>query len=423
MAALLYRGMLLHAYSHSLVEWFADGGILVERGRILAVGEYETVSHDFPGVPVVDCRGSVIIPGLVDTHAHLAQLQAIGSERSNLLDWLDQVIFPIEEHCSNLEDAAKIADAFFRRALAAGTTTMAVYAPPFESATDVSFQIAEQLGIRVLMGMTLMDSNAPTSLLGTPDDLIAATERLAARWHRRGRLLYCITPRFAGSCSQELLERCGTLAAASGLPIQTHLAESPGELRLIAERFPHCHDYTSVYERAGLVTDRTILAHCIYLSSSELERIKSAAAAIAHCPASNAYLQSGIMPLVDYLDYGHLRIGLGTDIGAGYHASILDEARIAREHGKLRHIIGHAHRVPTATEAFYLATLGGADALGLQSEIGNFQPGKAADFVRIDLAPYRTINSADEALSYLLYAGASNVRETLIEGTTVWQRN
>ncbi len=422
MPATLYRGMLLHSIGRHSVEWFSDGALLGEGGKILAVGDFPTIHREFPGVNVVDWSGSILIPGLVDTHAHIPQLNAVGSDRRDLLTWLEHVIYPLEQHYTEPDAAHVVADAFFRRVIAAGTTAIAAYAPASEDATNVCFEVADRYGIRALLGMTMMDQNVPAPLRSTASELIAATERLAHRWHKHRRLLYCITPRFAGSCSRELLRKCGELAVQLGLPVQTHLAESPAELRYIAELYPEHPDYTSVYEHAGLVTNRTILAHCIYLSSSEQQRLCHASAAIAHCPASNAYLQSGIMPLVEYLDTEKLRIGLGTDIGAGYHASILEEARTARELAKLRMIFRHTHRIPTHEEAFYLATLGGAGVLNLSNEIGNFLQGKWADFVRIECEPYRPITSASDALAYILYAATNKVCATVIEGTIVWQQ-
>lgn len=422
MELVLYRAAILHAYSPQQVEFFSDGGLLVEKGTIRACGNFSTVHSHVPTATVVDWRGSIIIPGLVDLHAHLPQLSAIGCERSSLLQWLDEVIFPLEQQFRDPNHVEEHAEAFFRRALSGGTTAMAVFAPPYEEATNICFEAAAAVGIRATMGMTLMDINAPAALLGSPDALIAATERLLHRWHGVGRLRYCVTPRFAGSCSEELLRRCSEVAKHHDLLIQTHLAESPGELSLIRELFPHCPDYTSLYRACGILSERTVLAHCIYLSEDELHQIEHTGAAIAHCPASNAYLQSGIMPLVEYLERGMHRIGLGTDIGAGYHGSILNEARTAREQAKLRRIFTGSLRIPTLEEAFYLATLGGAEALGLAQQIGNFAVGKAADFVRIMIPPYRTISSARAALETVLYIGQENIAATIIEGELCWQR-
>lgn len=422
MEALLYRAAVLHARSCQQVEFFSDGGLLVEKGTIQACDDFSVVRLHFPNVAVVDWRGSIIIPGLVDLHAHLPQLSAIGCERGSLLQWLDEVIFPLEQQCCDRERVRGLADAFFRRALAGGTTAMAVFAPPYEEATNACFEAAAAIGIRATMGMTLMDTNAPAELLGSPDELIAASERLMYRWHGVGRLRYCVTPRFAGSCSEELLRRCGELAKHNDLLIQTHLAESPGELRLIRELFPHYPNYTSIYRECGILSERTMLAHCIYLSNDELDQIDHTGAAIAHCPASNAYLQSGVMPLVEYFERGLNRIGLGTDIGAGYHGSVLSEARTAREQAKLRMIFTATSRIPTLEETFYLATLGGAEALGLAQQIGNFAVGKAADFVRIVVPPYRTISSATAALEAVLYIGVENIAATIIEGELCWQR-
>lgn len=422
MSERLYRAAVLHALDREHIEFIPDGCLVVDNGRILACGDCATILSTYPSAQIFDWRDSLLIPGLVDAHAHLPQLGAIGCDREDLLRWLDEVIFPHEARFADIDYTRRIAEAFFRRAIAGGTTTLAVYAPPHEDATDTCFRVAGQIGIRVLMGMTLMDSNAPAALLTDVDEAIAATDRLASRWHGVGRIQYCITPRFAGSCSRELLRRCGDLAKQTGLPIQTHLAESPAELRFVSELFPDCPDYTSVYERAGLITDRTIVAHCVYLSSSELDRLGTANVAIAHCPLSNVYLQSGLMPLVEYLDRAVFRIGLGTDIGAGYAASILDEARAAREQSKVRRMFGLATRIATMEEAFYLATLGGATAVGLADTIGNFAVGKYADFVRIEIPPYRVPTTAQQALELVLYTGSDNIVATAIEGELLWQR-
>jgi guanine deaminase len=422
MTAALYRCAILHSRNRQMVEFFSDGGLVVEGGRVRACGDYAHIEPLFHGVPVVDWRGSLLIPGLVDTHAHLPQLPAIGAARADLLEWLQQEIFPLEARFRDIGFAERIAEAFFRRALASGTTLVAVYAPPYEEATDACFRVATQYGIRAVMGMTLMDTNAPAELLSEPSDLIAASKRLINRWHgtNAGRLYYALTPRFAGSCSRELLKECGQLAAECSVHVQTHLAESPGELVWIASLFPEHPNYTSIYDRAGLLTERTILAHCIYLERTELARIQEQGSAIAHCPASNVYLRSGIMPLSDYMELP-IRIGLGTDIGAGFHASILDEARTAREVAKVRQMFHHSGSVPSLAEAFYLATLGGAEALGFGDLLGDFSEGKEADFVRIAIEPYRSLNTAQQALEYALYAGSHNVIATVIAGVEVWQ--
>lgn len=422
MTGAIYRCALLHCRNRHTVEFFSEAGLVVECGRILACGDFARIEPLFHGLPVVDWRGSLVIPGLVDTHAHLPQLPAIGAEQGDLLDWLQQEIYPLEARFRDITFAERIADAFFRRALAAGTTLVTVYAPPYEEATDACFRIAAQYGIRAVMGMTLMDRNAPEELLSEPAALMDACQRLIHRWHGSsgGQLLYALTPRFAGSCSRELLERCSKLAVEYPVHIQTHLAESPGELRWITTLFPDYPHYTSIYEHAGLLTERTILAHCIYLQPAELASIQKHGAAIAHCPASNVYLRSGIMPLSDYLELS-VNIGLGTDIGAGYHASILDEARFAREMAKVRQMIHGSGSVPSLEEAFYLATLGGAEALGFADMLGNFAEGKDADFVRISIEPYRPLETAQQALEYALYAGTQNVTATVIAGVEVWQ--
>jgi guanine deaminase len=328
-----------------------------------------------------------MVPGFVDVHTHLPQYQAVALDRGELLTWLRTLIFPLEARCADPDAAEEQAELFFHTALRYGTTTLAVFGPPTRAATERAFAAAARIGVRVLMGQTLMDRHVPAELITPPEQAAQDLEQVAQAWHGAdsGRLLCAVVPRFAGSCSMELLQVCAAFARRHELLLHTHLAESPAELRWIAQLFPAYPDYTAIYEAAGFLRTRALFAHCIYLSPSERARLRSADAALAHCPRSNIFLRSGIMPLRQYLSEG-FRIGLGSDIGAGYTPSLLEEARCACEMAKLRAFIAPEETPTEITpeEALWLATLGGASALGIADRIGNFEPGKEADFLVVD---------------------------------------
>ncbi|MDW7996956.1 MAG: guanine deaminase [Bacteroidota bacterium] len=427
-AVTVYRArVLLNPTPQRRVECLWDGALVVDasNGSIVACAPTAELGRHFSGAPTVDFGPhSVLLPGLVDVHTHLPQYPAIGQDRDELLTWLRELIFPLEARYADPDFAEQQAELFFRTALDSGTTTLVTFGPPTAAATSRAFAAAARAGLRVLMGQTLMDRNVPVELSTPTNDALQALERITAEWHGDdGRLFSVVSPRFAGSCSLELLQLCSRFAQRHQLLLQTHLAESPRELRWIAELFPEFSDYTAIYEAAALLTPRTIFAHCIYLSPSERARLHSAGCAIAHCPRSNAFLRSGIMPLRQYLQEG-LRVGLGTDIGAGYSLSVLEEARYACEMAKLRAFLT-PEEVPTEVtpeEALWLATLGGAQALGLEHQIGTLDPGKEADFIVLDTSawvPAATLQGlAPEALvSRLLYtAPPSSLKAVFVRG-------
>ncbi|MCS7177600.1 MAG: guanine deaminase [Candidatus Kapabacteria bacterium] len=427
-AVTVYRArVLLNPTPQRRVECLWDGALIVEasNGSIVARAPTAELGRHFSGAPTVDFGPhSVLLPGLVDVHTHLPQYPAMGQDRGELLTWLRELIFPLEAQYADPDFAERQAESFFRTALEFGTTTLLTFGPPTVAATSRAFTAAARVGLRVFMGQTLMDRNIPVELSTPADDALQALERIAGEWHGYdGRLFLAVSPRFAGSCSLELLQLCSRFAQQHQLLLQTHLAESPQELRWIAQLFPDFPDYTAIYEAAGLLTPRTIFAHCIYLSPSEQARLRSAGCAIAHCPRSNVFLRSGIMPLRRYLREG-FRVGLGTDVGAGYSLSVLEEARYACEIAKLRTFLA-PEEIPTEItpeEALWLATLGGAQALGLEHRIGSLDPGKEADFIVTDASawvpPVTLQGLAPEALfSRLLYtAPPSSLKAVFVRG-------
>ena len=372
----IYRASILHALGPAEVAYLPAGELVVDgAGTVTALRPIDAVRPP-RDARVVDLPGRLLIPGLVDAHVHLPQIDIIGVASESLLDWLHGHVFPSEQACEDPDVARDRARRSFRAMLEAGTTACAAYSSSHTRATEIAFEEAERAGVRAVIGKVLMDRDAPAPLLQPADDALADTARLVERWlgAAGGRLQVAVTPRFALSCSPALLRGAGALARRLGCPIQTHLAENPGEVEAVRRGFPEHRDYTAVYEHAQLVSDRSLLAHCIHLGDDELDRLARAGATAVHCPDSNFYLHSGRFPLSRARAHG-VAIALGSDVGAGTCHSLVEAMRL----GNYAQDAGVDPRL-----LFYWATLGGARALGWERQIGNFAAGKAADFVVID---------------------------------------
>ncbi|MFN0058811.1 MAG: guanine deaminase [Planctomycetota bacterium] len=369
-----YHATVLQSIAPSRVELHAPGALEVGAdGRILRAGAPRQRNR---GATIVDLVDRLVIPGLVDAHLHIPQIDLPGLGAATLLDWLDRYVFPAELEQSEPEIARDRARRCFANLLAHGTTACAAYSSMHTRATEIALEEAERAGIRAVVGKVLMDREAPAELLEAPSSALADTARLIRDWSGRGngRLAVAITPRFAVSCSAALLSGAGALAKSTGARVQTHLAESVGELAAVQRLFPDAGDYTRVYEDAGLARAGALFAHCIHVSDAELGRLAQANAALVHCPDSNFFLHSGRFPLARARARG-VEIALGTDVGAGTCLSLFETMKLG----------AYAQSEPVdPLLLFYLATLGGARALGWGSEIGNFAAGKAADFVVLD---------------------------------------
>jgi guanine deaminase len=407
-----------------------DGAIEVDAaGRMAAVGPWsDRPAGDEP--VAVDLRPLVVMPGLVDLHVHLPQLPNAGVGAGlDLLTWLDRYIFPLEREF-DAAAAERVAPAAFRAMAAAGTTTALMYGAVFEPSLEAAFRAAEAHGIRAIIGKVMMDRLTYDERL--PADRILETSLrqsadLCARWHGRddGRLQYAFTPRFAVSCSADMLRESATLARQTGAYWQTHLSEDRDELREVARLFPEAIDYLDVYDRAGGLGPRTILAHAIHLSAREVARIAETDTALAHCPASNLFLASGTMPLARYRAAG-IRVGLGSDVAAGPELSIMANMRAGAYTQSALHVLepagAEASRVLTPLEWLRMGTFDGARALGLEDRIGSLEVGKEADLIAVDpryVAPIPGIDSddPDEIMSRLVFRPhPSMVRAAWVRG-------
>ncbi len=384
-APFVLRAQVLTPLAAGGSRYESDGVVVVDAdGRIGSVGPWQADSG-----PVLDLRPWLVLPGLVDLHVHLPQVPHAGlGFGTPLLDWLQRYVFPLE-HDFTEAVAEVVAPAVFRAFAAAGTTTALMYGAVYEPSLDAAFRAAEAHGIRAIIGKVMMDrltydeSHRPSEVL---DLSLRQSADLCDRWHLRdkGRLRYAFTPRFAVSCSAEMLRESAALATAKGAYWQTHLAEDRAEMAEVARLFPGARDYIDVYDQAGGLGPRTILAHAIHLSDREVARIAESGTRLAHCPASNLFLASGIMPLGRYLEAG-IGVGLGSDVAGGPDLSLFGAMRVGGYvQNALRVASGDARPILDPLGWLRLASYEGARVLGLDDEIGSIEAGKDADLIVVD---------------------------------------
>jgi guanine deaminase len=387
------RARLMTPLANGGTRYEEDALIAVDgTGRLAAIGPGDASAADASAADAaVDLRPWVVMPGLIDLHAHLPQLPNAGVGAGlHLLDWLERYIFPLERDFDE-EAAEQLAPAAFRALARAGTTTVVAYGAIWQPSLDACFRAAEAHGIRAVIGKVMMDRLSYDTSLEAHEVLelsLRQSAELCERWNGRddGRLRYAFTPRFAVSCSAEMLRESARLAATTGAFWQTHLAEDRAEIEEVRRLFPEALDYTDVYDRAGGLSPRAILAHAIHLSDREIARVVETGAVVAHCPASNLFLASGAMPLAEYLAAG-VRVGLGSDVAAGSDVSLFGVMRAGAYTQNALHGMGLAAAEALPPAAWLrLGTLGGAEGLGLGDRIGSVEVGKEADLIVVDPA-------------------------------------
>jgi guanine deaminase len=351
-----------------------DPGFLIIEGDKIERLTRDDPRPDLPSAEFVDLAGKVILPGFVDTHVHLPQFAIMGIGTGELLTWLNTYTYPEEARFATPEYATTISEHFFDAMLANGTTTAAIYCSVHEKATDIAFATARDKGIRAFIGKVMMDRNSPPALQEQTDHSIAASVRLFEKWDgaEGGRLRYVFTPRYAAACSMTLMKRVGDIARDRGAFVQSHLSENQDEVEWVRKLFPDAASYTAVYDAAGMLNERCIMAHCIHLADDEIDLLQRTQTRVAFCPYSNRTLRSGTMAYTR-LRGADLTIGLGTDIAGGPSLSMIEQMYEAMKAGGI-----------AFDEALYLATLGGAKALGVADHAGSLAPGKDADFVVAD---------------------------------------
>ncbi len=364
------RARILGSASPHEVRWLPDAVVVVDGdGRLEAVELYD-------GRPVdEDLRAEgLMTPGFVDAHLHFPQLRIIGAASGPLLPWLQRSVFPEEARFADEEHARIVAAELCDSLRSAGTTLSMIYGSAHPRASEVLLEALEAAGQRAIVGPVLMDRGAPEDVLLAAEPALEALETLAGTWHGRdgGRLRVAAVPRFALSCSPELLRGAGALAERLDLPVTTHLSENLEECRATSEAFG-ADDYLSVYEDAGLTRPGAVFAHCIHLSDGEWDRFAAAGCVVAHCPDSNDFLGSGGMP-VARVATRQIGIALGSDVAAGRTLSMPHVASRAFDNGLRQGV-----RLPRELLLWWAARVA-ALALG-EARVGALKPGLEADLV------------------------------------------
>lgn len=373
-----YRGSVLTPTTNGAVTFLRDGVVRVDpSGRITEVAPYVPAASTPGGerqTIVHDLSGHLLVPGFVDTHLHVPQTRVIGSASGPLLEWLQATVFPEEAKFADDAYARLVTNQFVDSCVRVGTTSFMAFASSHPEATRASFEIMLERGVRATLGLTLMDQNCPDALSVDASRALSAVEKLAADFHGAGSGLVrtAVTPRFALSCTRGMLEGAASVASRLGLPIQTHVSENEREGVETLRVHPFAEDYLGVYESLGLLGPRTLLAHAIHLSPSEWDRIASTGTAIAHCPDSNAFLGSGRFTL-SRADARGVRVGLGSDVAAGRTFDMRRISSFAFDTAR------ETHSAISEQRLFELATLRGAEAIGIEAVAGSLEAGKDAD--------------------------------------------
>jgi guanine deaminase len=426
-----FRASLLHfhadpAFSEVAHAWHADGLLVVDAdGRVQAAGDAAALAPTLPpGTPVHDWRGKIITPGFIDTHLHFPQTDMIASPAPGLLPWLETYTFPTEAGFNDPSHGRATADFFLDELLRNGTTTASVYCTVHKESVDALFEASAARNLRMAAGKVLMDRHCPDFLRDTCDTGIRDSEELIKRWHKQGRAIYAITPRFAPTSTEAQLVAAGELAQAyPDTIIQTHVAENHDEVKWVGELFPQRRSYLDVYKHYGLMRPRALFGHCIWLDDADFALMAETGSAISHCPTSNLFLGSGLFDVAQ-ADKARALLALGTDVGAGTSFSMLQTMNEAYKVARLK-----GSYLP-ALRMFYLATLGAARSMQLEGTIGNFAVGAEADFIVLDpratpLLARRTAHAdtLEETLFALAMLGDDRaIRATYAAGKLVHER-
>jgi guanine deaminase len=380
-----------------------DGIVLVADGRIAAVAPAaDLLARLPPDCPVDRYASELILPGFIDLHIHLPQVQMIASYGAQLMDWLDRYVFPQEARFADPAHAAANARFLIDELFRNGTTTAVAYGSVHAGSVEALFAEARDRGACMIAGKVMMDRNAPAAVLDTAQSSYDDGKALIARWHGRGRLRYAVTPRFAVTSSEAQLQAAGALVAEHpGVYIQTHIAENRGEIALARALFPGARNYLDIYDAYGLLGPRALFGHCIHLDDDERDRMAESGSVAVFCPTSNLFLGSGLFDRAQMRDRAKpVTVGIATDVGGGTSYSML---RTAAEGYKILQLQGQNL---SALEALHLVTRGNAAALGLGAEIGSLEIGCYADLAVLDAR-------ATPAMAHRMDAGAGDLEEEL----------
>jgi 5-methylthioadenosine/S-adenosylhomocysteine deaminase len=387
------------------------GDLLIRDGRIAGVSDQGARAD-----VVIDASGCAVLPGFVQTHIHLCQTLFRGAaDDLPLLDWLKKRVWPMEaaHTARSIRASANLGVA----ELIKGGTTCALTMETVNHTEEV-FKVIDETGFRAIVGKCMMDKgdDVPDGLHEETEASIAESLRLLQAWDGKadGRIRYCFAPRFALSCTKELLERVGAMARDREVMIHTHASENRNECAIVESEtgLPNVTYLDSV----GISGQHVVLAHCVHLTEAEFQTLHRTKTNVAHCPSSNLKLGSGIAEISKMLDQG-ISVSLGAD-GAACN-NRLDMFTEMRSMALLQKAL-HGPEVLPAKQALRIATMAGAGALGLKNEIGSLEAGKRADVIVVNLNSLQSTPHAGDPVSALVYSGqTSDVQSVVIDGKVV----
>lgn len=400
---------ILNPESPLKCSFIKDGALIFnEDGHILYTGPRKQAPL-LRSTKITVPAGAVIIPGLIDCHTHLSQYYVRGRSGDTLLGWLKNHIFPAEKMFSDQGHARTVSRKFYHRLLSNGVTCAALYTN-YKTGVEAAFTEGRKAGIRAVIGYTLMDRNVPAALKQEPSKALDECREMYDKHRQKnGKLYFSVNPRFAPSCTSGFMKALGAFAGKQGLYIQTHISENLQELAEVKRLFPKTKSYAEVYDQAGLLTPKTLLAHGIHLSAAERRLIRQRGCGMVHCPSSNLFLHSGRFPMEQWQNYP--RLALGSDVGAGPSFSLFDVMRDAY----------YVNIMPLA-RLFYLATLGGAKTLGLEKTIGSLKKGKQADFSVIRLSDIQNPSSEELLYDLIFKWDQREILQVYVGGKRVWPK-
>jgi guanine deaminase len=430
----IHRGSMLHFPKTTIdpasqYHYLNDGVMVIEDGKIAHIGEAVEFFKDPANQQKlnnggVELHSGLLLPGLIDSHVHMPQIEMIASFGKQLLDWLNEYTFPTEMQFANQQYAEAQAAFFVEQLFAHGTTTASIFATVHPQSVDALFNAAQRYNARMICGKVMMDRFCPDALQDTPESAYRDSKQLIERWHKQGRALYAITPRFAPTSSPQQLAKAGQLANEHpDTFIQTHLSENLGEVEWIKELYPNSPDYLGVYESVDLVRERALFGHAIHLNDREYSTLSTSGASVSFCPSSNLFLGSG---LFDYaaMQQHNIPVSIASDIGAGTSLSLFANQADAYKICQLQSYSLNPF------ESLYLSTQGAASAMGLEHQIGNLNPGTEADFIEIDLMASPMLQqrmlrckTLDQQLFAAITLGDDRlVEKTYVNGNLVFQK-
>jgi guanine deaminase len=424
MAIKAYRSSILHFKAEAEAEYFDDGILVVDGDTVKQVGNAADLLKDLNGLDIQTFKNKIIMPGFIDTHIHYPQVDVIASYGKQLLDWLNNYTFPTEIQFEDPDFAKETANFFLDELVKNGTTTALVFGTKHKQSVDAFFEASSARNTRMICGKVMMNRNAPDELCDDVQSSFDDSQALIDQWHGNGRQLYAVTPRFAITSTGEQLGKAGELLKNNpSVYMQTHLSENKDEIAFTMKLFPERKSYLDIYDHYGLLGPRSVFAHGIHLEDEDFKRLADTQSSISFCPMSNLFLGSGLFKL-ETANKFNTQVSVATDVGGGTSFSML---QTLSEAYKVCQLNGYSL---DAKQAFYMATLGNAKTLMLDDKIGNFESGKEADFIVVDLESTALMarkqskcKSLDEALFSLMILGDDrSIAETYVAGDKIYKK-